>query len=535
MQQRISTGRLRRQLCLVLLVTGCANQRSATTKQRSTTKQTAPTAQVGQTLLLTGADGLEVRVVELADKAQAIIIVSGTRSRLEGKALLYKRTDSWRTMWYTTQVDGRNFSALSREGKRGGGTRWRLRLPEDRTRLFDVSFDQQRSKALDPQPVLATHRAQLRDGSLAALQRLDAKAARDAARAALAAAGKHLARHCGKTPTLQIDWPTVSEQSLKTKDIGRYCGYALEALQRLCGKSAAVADFVRSTIARYRCRLGDSLAISLKGDTLVWTFATTGRSRAQRVAGQQLQALKHEQLTLRQHLILSQTQVCVDRNNARYFVLAPDESDYPGLAYGRRGTLQRVRSPRLIGRGWFFDPRQYNPRHHPRLRGYNLRYYSYLSVKKDKQRCQLVCGTRETELLLAPETDKRKLLLGAKYAEAKEGREPYALARDQRGTYYYVDRGTAKDRRRDFRLFIGPLGRLRPSKMKDIVSDSEGEIFSSRRGRLRLVVGKQRATWIRGKRHRQLLWVPVEDNYRLIYNTLGVYLGQQLGTPCDHY
>jgi len=65
-----------------------------------------------------------------------------------------------------------------------------------------------------------------------------------------------------------------------------------------------------------------------------------------------------------------------------------------------------------------------------------------------------------------------------------------------------------------------------------VVSDSEGEIFASTSGKLRLVVGKQSAQWIAGGTA-NLLLLPLNENYGLIYNELGVYLKEKLGVPCD--
>ena len=517
-------------LMLAIILAGCAGQKAAVKQAPK-----IPLSDVQRTMQFAGADGIVVRAVELKGKPRAIIIVTGTRSRIEGKALLHEISESSRSMWFTTQIGGREFSTLSRERTRwGNNTRWRLRLPEDWTRSIDLVFNKDKGDKLDPKPLLAAHQAQLSDGSLDALQRFDQAAERAKEMQGLTAKGDRLAKSCGAKPALQIDWSTIDDELLKKKSISSYCGYAADALQHLCSKSAQVANFVRSSIKAYRCRFGDKLALSVEGGALTWTVSEKGRN-LQRFAREQLQLLKHHDLTLQQHVAVSKTKVCVDRKSSRYFAIAPAESEHPGLAYGDGNTLQQVRTPRLIGGGWFFDPRQYNERHNANMRGHDLRYYSYLSMKRDKQSCKLVCGTRKTDLAVATAEEARKVLLAATYKAPKEGREPYALARDRRGTYYYVDRGTAEDRRRDFRLFVGPLGRLKQSKMKDIVSDSEGEIFSSKRGQLRLVLGKKAAMWIRGKRRRELLWVPVQENYRLIYNELGVYLGQQLGTPCDHY
>ncbi len=80
---------------------------------------------------------------------------------------------------------------------------------------------------------------------------------------------------------------------------------------------------------------------------------------------------------------------------------------------------------------------------------------------------------------------------------------------------------------------------MKPVALVNIVSDSEGDIFASKRGRLRLIFthgGRDRQRtweWISGKKRRSLTDVPVLRNIMLIYRDLGVYDGKRLGTPCD--
>jgi hypothetical protein len=82
-------------------------------------------------------------------------------------------------------------------------------------------------------------------------------------------------------------------------------------------------------------------------------------------------------------------------------------------------------------------------------------------------------------------------------------------------------------------VFRGQKGAVKPQKMVNIVSDSEGEIFITNAGKLRFVLNKSEKTWVEGKRETKLIDLPIEDNHVLIYTDLGVYAGQPLGTPCD--
>lgn len=82
---------------------------------------------------------------------------------------------------------------------------------------------------------------------------------------------------------------------------------------------------------------------------------------------------------------------------------------------------------------------------------------------------------------------------------------------------------------------------MKLQQMTNIIHDSEGEIFATKTGELRLVLTEARADaakdqglrWVSGKTISSLINVPVEDNARMIYTDLGIYDRERLGTPCD--
>lgn len=149
------------------------------------------------------------------------------------------------------------------------------------------------------------------------------------------------------------------------------------------------------------------------------------------------------------------------------------------------------------------------------------------------------CGKKETVLKPVPAEEAKKLVAAADFRARRWTRLPEALVRDDKGTYYFVDRLRTEERadRRDFRLFIGPRGKLKPQPLRDIVDDTEGMIFSTKAGDLRLVLGggKEDRKWISGKTETKLIDVPLDNlkNARMVYLDLGVYDGARLGTPCD--
>ena len=146
---------------------------------------------------------------------------------------------------------------------------------------------------------------------------------------------------------------------------------------------------------------------------------------------------------------------------------------------------------------------------------------------------QVQCEERKTVLQPLPDPEGQAMLARARFYVPRWRHRAHALARDERGTYYYVDRVREPEDSKSFRIFAGPKGSTRKLKMVNVVSDSEGEVFATRAGDLRLVLARNEATWVRGKKRTRLIPLPVEDNHVLIYTDLGVYTGQRLGTPCD--
>jgi len=146
---------------------------------------------------------------------------------------------------------------------------------------------------------------------------------------------------------------------------------------------------------------------------------------------------------------------------------------------------------------------------------------------------QIQCDERKTELTALPALEADKLLAGATFFQHHWRRQAYALARDNEGTYFYVDRGVDPQFQKNFKLFVGPRGKLKAQDMTNVVSDSEGDVFATKTGTLRLVLNKTESLWVKKGKEIKLISLPIEDNAALIYGDLGVYLGERLGTPCD--
>ena len=151
----------------------------------------------------------------------------------------------------------------------------------------------------------------------------------------------------------------------------------------------------------------------------------------------------------------------------------------------------------------------------------------------EEKQLNVECSTRAAPLHQLERDAAQKLIAQARFFTPRWNRYAYALARDAHGRYYYVDNVREPEGAKNFRLFAGPKGAMKQQKMLNVVSDSQGDIFSTANGELRLILSKQDSTWIANEKPKKLVWVPVDENHIMIYTDLGVYTGEPLGTPCD--
>ena len=513
-------------LCLFLLACGGA--------PKGPQRAADPAALIARGLVFTGDEGLRVEVVELKADNAALVQVTGLRSELADKVFEHSIREEGDRMYYVTQISGRDQNTLLRQrSRRGGDPTWNLYVRGSDISGMQVVYDQKASAELDTVALYRKHEDQRADGTLEALQRFDREREQRDEETALAESQASANEACQTDVAISIDWSTIDDDTLKRLSIAGYCEAGLDAMRSLCENQVARAYFAKA-VNEYHCQFGSEMKLAIADGTMTWTTNREG-SNMDDFARKALRGQQTGNGTLGQQVALGNTQVCADDKNGRYIVFAPDGSDHPGVLYGDGKTFRPVANPNMMSPGWFFDPRYYNPRNNDSFRGLDLRVHSHVEVENDARTCSLMCGVRKTEFALMA-ADKVPAFMGKIQVEpAPMLRVPHALARDRQGTYYFVDRSTEPGRERDFQLYVGKLGNLKRQSMKNVVADSEGEIFSSSAGDLRFIIGRDEALWITGKSERKLLAVPIAENWQMIYNKLGVYFGVDLGNPCDHY
>jgi hypothetical protein len=240
--------------------------------------------------------------------------------------------------------------------------------------------------------------------------------------------------------------------------------------------------------------------------------------------------------TLRQRMRLEATSVCTD-GQEHYAVVVPTDDGKFQFFYGDGRRFFHIPRPAdvFLPGDLFFEPRFVDSNANDNYRGRNLRSYASIKLNREAKTCTVRCGTRNTPFTVLETEKARELLRQATYEPSPQKYAPYALLRDARGTYYLVDRGFHPSEQKSFRVFVGPRGNLKQQQLVNVVADSKGEIFSTKKGELQLLLDREQPSmWIVDRKKRtELRPVPIAENLALVYNELGVYAGVRLGTPCD--
>ena len=503
----------------------------------------------------TGDNGLEVAMVQLKEPGKYLIRVTDSLSTLDNLVLAYEINTSsgipglttYRTKWR-----GDDYNFVHFETPRSGGPgRLILYSTNNVGNGLNLTLSEARSRQVKPGDLISRHEQQLKDGTIARFQRFDRLAEQASREKDLAEDARKANKACGTKVPVKIVWSTISDEQMRSYSISGYCNGPFSAMEQLC-ESAEARKFLQARLKQVVCQFGKEMKIELDPQgVLAWTTSEHPVNVAEFARKYWEDAVVPSEgatppaptgkevppwgqvKTLGERILLEKTAVCTDGKSS-YVALAPDSQRIYKLYFGNDKTLWRV-PPTGMSSGWFFDPRAYNPTANPNFRGADVRTLSEVQLDTEKKTCSVRCGVHTTPLQLMDGKAAGELLRRVAIEAPLHKRRPHVLTRDEKGTYYYVDRGNTPETEKNFRLFVGPTGNLKLKAMTNIVADSNGEIFSTKSGSLRFITGPggQDSAWIQGKKVTKLIPVPVDKNFGLIYNELGPYTGERLGTPCD--
>jgi hypothetical protein len=147
------------------------------------------------------------------------------------------------------------------------------------------------------------------------------------------------------------------------------------------------------------------------------------------------------------------------------------------------------------------------------------------------------CGSDHDLPLKQAPTDRAKSIIDkASFLSTALTRRAHLLARDDSGTYYYVDVIRDQYGGSGYRVFVGKKGAMKQLPLSDVASDTAGEVFATKSGDVRIVRNNDDSkiasvTWVKGEKHTPLVKLDLDVNSRIIFKDLGVY--SFLGTICD--
>ena len=428
------------------------------------------------------ADGM-VWPVNLEKQEGRVDKAFRTKSRGESKGLLWHETSSYGGGWWKLSMP------TDKEGV--AWTRWGKETP--------VALDEDLGKTTKADGVLGRFQSQSADGSLAIRTEWNRKRREELIEGELAARTKKVNEACGTDLTSTVDWSSVDDEQLKTISVTSYCEDGLGGIENICKDNENVGELLEGT-KTFNCQFSDNHGMHKNNGELVWSPSGTNHSQLAKSSAQALLGFNLQVAKAKNGLVM---------------IMDTNEKD-PKFYYGKDGVFKRQKMTWLYGGGGgggVFDPGQ-------------------RSTLKTGKTWSLKCGNTKVTFKKPSVDDKKALLKNVKLESYAFERQPDTLARDSRGVYYYVDRSIDDLGGKDFHVYIGKKGDMKKTALKDIVDDSEGKIFSTNNGKLRLLTG-QRAVWISGKTNVKLKELPIDKNEDLIFNQLGAYDGQSLGSVCE--
>ncbi len=453
--------------------------------------------------------GLQVTVVpiESGDPPEALIEVTGGGDDIEGLVLHYERLPQGADRFsYRTTLRGREFHTV------WGRQRHALEeldvfIPGSAGRGgHPVSFDEERSEKVDPQAFAERHAAIVSDGTVAELQALDREAREARHDEELPGNLERGLAACETDAPVEIDWSSITDEHILSYSMSSYCGQLRRGLERVCAHRQGREVF-QERVEDIRCEFGDEVALDVADGTLTLTVDPEGAN---------LHEVAYD--LLRENF--GRDRIVVDFDGA-YVSLDPGDGDVP-LHISENGEAfhEQRETVRAAGgtRRQLFAGAQHS------------------EVLFEDDSWTLTCGDHEVQGQELPMAEARAIMESAEFSDQAWKREPFALARDDRGRYFYVDRMIEDYGGKGFRVFSGPRGSVELTTLSDVVDDSEGTIFATADGELRLILEAGRssgATWISDGEERELTVLPLHDNAELIYRDLGMYRGKDLGSLCE--
>lgn len=504
-------------LACILCVASCATTASEKLASPATSAPVAteyddlqPNPMLGPKVYTDGV-GIVVELLPLkvpdGETAQALLRITGVKSYIAGVTFRARRKVTDTLDAWIIDLNGVDARIVQRTIANYHTGKPLLFVPRGRGRI-QLQQDEAAGERLDSVDLIADHKEHLSSGLLAKLAKFDRDYARSVTQGYNDRALKEFAEHCGKDVEVKVDW-----DSFQSPDDFRQSGICKDALRIMAGfcsdRLANKVDIV-AKVDVVDCKLSKEPAYGYSPGSKTWKIHSTSSrfsvSDANRI-------LASKTLNLGRTLLKS--------SQGLYVVLSAPHEEMQQIFAGKGPKLYRQHSKyRSSGRAiglWGGTKR-------------------LTLSRRDLGKWEIDCPKQVIEFEEAGLAERDRVLASSTFEEPIWRRNEKVLARDTKGTYYYVDEIRREFGGLGYRVFKGPRGRLKLTTMVDIIDDPKGQIFATTSGSLRLILGKDEAPaarWLVGRRSEELENIDVWGSGKLIYQDLGIYAGEELGTICS--
>lgn len=235
-------------------------------------------------------DGVRVAVAQVlpTSEGKAAVRVTGSDAALDDLVLLAQvedlgdRGSNLKITWR-----GRNYNLITSRESWWGGSALELHVPEQKSR--SVYYHDGESKQT-PSAELAQglQRDRAKAEALARFERDKEQAKHELALQKSVSAVKAA---CGAPIAMSIEWPSIDDETLRTRSISSFCAAPLDSLAKLCVEPKRAA-LIKDKIKQASCRFGPELRLRIEGGTLSWQTAVKAPNQGEFVRSNLLNVLQ---------------------------------------------------------------------------------------------------------------------------------------------------------------------------------------------------------------------------------------------------
>jgi hypothetical protein len=226
----------------------------------------------------TGDHGVEVAIVQIKEPNKFLIQVKGTGASFDGLVLPYL-LDPVRES-YSTTYRGQPYNFVISERLWGDEVGFLvLYVPGDVRTRRPLGYNEARSRSAKVADLLALHKKQWKNGSIARFGRFDRPMEQASHDKSLAEAVAAFAEACGIRIRASIVWSSIGDDLIKDLSIASFCSAPLSALGTVCRSNDGRAS-VAAKVKEVRCRFGAAMKVDLDDmGVLMWTTSKDGSNQ----------------------------------------------------------------------------------------------------------------------------------------------------------------------------------------------------------------------------------------------------------------